>query len=157
MGASIRDFYPRNIGEAEEIQERLRERIHIVPLKKVPAFVAAADAAYSDQSVFAAASLYSYPGLDLLADSHFGGRVSFPYRSGFLAFREGPALIGALGKLGLPDVILIDGQGIAHPRGAGIASHVGAILDVPTIGCAKTKLTGYFDEPRQERGSWAYL
>ncbi|MEJ2683347.1 MAG: endonuclease V [Candidatus Sulfobium sp.] len=157
MSAFIEDFRPRDIREAEEIQEHVRRRIRIVPLKRTPVSVAAADAAYCDDSVVAAASLYTYPGLDRLADSSSIGQVRFPYKSGFLAFREGPAVIGALRKLELPDVILIDGQGIAHPRGAGIASHIGVILNVPTIGCAKSRLIGYFDEPGESKGSWTYI
>lgn len=153
----IDNFRPRDICEAEEIQERVRGRIRIVPLSRDPATVAAADAAYGGGSVFAAASLYAYPGLDHLADASFTGGAGFPYKSGFLAFREGDAVISALMKLKSPDVILIDGQGIAHPRGAGIASHIGVILDTPTIGCAKSRLIGHFDEPPKSAGSWQYL
>ncbi|MEJ2695469.1 MAG: endonuclease V [Candidatus Sulfobium sp.] len=157
MAALTGNFQPRDFEEAGDIQEHVRREVRIIPLEGEPVLVAAADAAYSDDSVVAAASLYSYAGLAHVADAFFRGRPSFPYRSGFLAFREGSAIAGALKKLERPDVILIDGQGIAHPRGAGIASHIGVILNKPTIGCAKTRLTGRFDEPGATRGCWTYL
>lgn len=73
---------------------------------------------------------------------------TFPYHSGLLAFREAPALLEAFAKVKTrPDVVLIDGQGYSHPRRCGLASHVGLCLEPPTIGCAKTRLTGAFDEP----------
>lgn len=157
MRLPIEEFCPRDIDEAEQIQEQVRRRIRIAPLKRKPCSVAAADAVYWGDSVVAAASLYTYPGLDHLADGSFRGPIRFPYKSGFLAFREGPAILGALRKVGPPDVILVDGQGIAHPRGAGIASHIGVIANAPTIGCAKSRLIGDFDEPGESRGSWTYL
>lgn len=150
-------FLPRDIHEAEEIQNCIRRKIRIVPLKSDPISIAAVDAAYPGDSVIAAASLYTYPVLHHLSDAFFRDRAGFAYKSGFLAFREGPAVISALKGLGSPDVILIDAQGIAHPRGAGMACHIGVILNKPTIGCAKSRLTGVFDEPGQEKGSWTYL
>jgi deoxyribonuclease V len=157
MEGLIGNLRPRDTDEATEIQEQVRRRIRLVPLKRDPVSIAAADAAYYDDSVIAAASLYTYPGLDHLEDASFRAKVRFPYVSGFLAFREGPAIIGALKALDPTDVILVDGQGTAHPRGAGIASHIGVILDTPTIGCAKSLLTGDFDEPGEIEGSWTYL
>lgn len=157
MRGLIENFHPRDVFEAEEIQKHVRSKIRIAPLRRKPVSIAAVDAAYHNDSVVAAASLYTYPDLDHVADAYFKGRVDFPYRSGLLAFREGPAILGALRKLDSPDVILVDGQGIAHPRGAGIACHVGVILDTPAIGCAKSHLTGDFDYPGQKKGSWTYL
>lgn len=82
----------------------------------------------------------------------------FPYVPGLLSFREAPALLDAFAKLETkPDAVMIDGQGIAHPRRIGIASHVGLFLDVPTVGCAKSRLTGIYKEPRRPRGSLAPL
>jgi len=74
--------------------------------------------------------------------------VTFPYRPGLLAFREGPAVLAALEKLATwPDLFLFDAQGIAHPRRLGLAAHLGVLLDCPSIGCAKSRLTGCHDEP----------
>jgi deoxyribonuclease V len=82
----------------------------------------------------------------------------FPYVPGLLSFREAPALLEAFAKVKtVPDAVMIDGQGIAHPRRIGIASHMGLCLDVPTIGCAKSRLTGVYKEPRKKRGSLAPL
>jgi deoxyribonuclease V len=81
-------------------------------------------------------------------------RAEFPYIPGLLSFREMPALLAAFEKLrARPDVIIYDGHGIAHPRGFGIASHLGVLLDVSTIGCAKKRLVGEHEEPGPERGS----
>jgi len=81
-------------------------------------------------------------------------KVSFPYVPGLLSFREAPAVLGALRKLKTePDVILLDGQGVAHPRRFGLASHIGLLIDKPTVGCAKSRLCGEHDEPGNERGA----
>ena len=82
------------------------------------------------------------------------GECPFPYRTGLLSFREIPILAAALGRLqSRPEVILVDGQGIAHPRGLGLASHLGLVLDVPTIGAAKSRLVGAGAEPELAAGS----
>jgi deoxyribonuclease V len=82
----------------------------------------------------------------------------FPYVPGFLTFREGPVLIKVIKKLSIkPDVILFDGQGIAHPIRLGIASHIGVLLNTPAIGCAKSRLIGEYKEPKLRRGAWSPL
>jgi deoxyribonuclease V len=82
----------------------------------------------------------------------------FPYVPGLLSFREGPALLDALARVEAPvDAVMFDGQGIAHPRRLGIASHLGLWLDVPTVGCAKSLLTGKYKEPGPKRGDLAPL
>jgi deoxyribonuclease V len=152
------DLWPENISEAREIQLALKEKVKIVPLKKMPEFIAAADAAFSEAFVFAAASLYKLPGLDHQQDAIAIAEVRFNYMPGLFAFREGKTVINALKKLTTsPGVILIDGHGIAHPDGIGIASHIGVILDIPVVGCAKTRLVGEYEEPAPEKGSWTYL
>jgi deoxyribonuclease V len=82
----------------------------------------------------------------------------FPYLPGLFSFREIPALVAAFEKLDVrPDLVICDGQGIAHPRGFGLASHLGVLYDFPTIGCAKTRLVGESSEPGPLRGDWAPL
>jgi deoxyribonuclease V len=89
----------------------------------------------------------SYPDLELMDEAFVRGRISFPYIPGLLSFREAPLLLQAFrGLRRLPHVILYDGQGIAHPRGFGLASHMGVLLDVPSVGCAKKKLVGDCEE-----------
>jgi deoxyribonuclease V len=149
---------PRDISEALTIQHCIRKRIRIIPLTTKPALVAGVDAAFFDGEVVAAASLFTYPEMQHVRDSVYRGKTSFPYIPGLFFFREGPVALRALRQLKVaPDVILIDGQGIAHPRGAGIASHLGVLLDVPAIGCAKSGLFGDFEEPGRTKGDWSYL
>jgi deoxyribonuclease V len=85
-------------------------------------------------------------------------RCNFPYIPGLLTFREGPAVIEALAKLtSRPDLLIFDGQGIAHPRRCGLASHIGVLLDTPAIGCAKTRLQGQYEEPGPAKGDYTFL
>ena len=111
-----------------------------------------------DDRVYAAVVLLDAATLEVIEEATYSGRTSIPYIPGLLSFREGPALLQAFGKLrNLPDVILFDGQGIAHPRGFGLASHMGLILDIPSVGCAKTRLVGAFREPGEKRGQQSPL
>lgn len=146
--------WPKTIERARKIQESLAAKVRCVPLRKKPRLVAAVDAAFSENQVFAAACLFAFPELALLDEVCTVSPVSFPYISGYLSFREGEPIIRALRLLkAKPDLILIDGQGIAHPRRIGIASHIGVLLDQPTIGCAKSRLVGEFEEPGWKRGA----
>jgi deoxyribonuclease V len=116
------------------------------------------DASFLDNRIIAFACLYKYPELYPLEDSIFFGESSFPYIPGMLSFREGPAIISAIKKLSqIPDLIIFDGHGIAHPKGFGIASHIGVILDIATIGCAKSCLVGEYVDPGLRKGQWQYL
>jgi len=147
-----------SIEHARELQKDLRKRVRIIPLKREPQYVAGVDAAFSEDLVYAAACLYRYPELTPVEKASAVEKLKFPYIPGFLSFREGPAIIAAIRKLATkPDVILVDGQGIAHPRGIGIASHLGVLLNIPAIGCAKTRLVGEFEEPGRQKGSWSEL
>jgi deoxyribonuclease V len=143
----------QDINRAREFQNLVREKVRILPLGSSPRCIAGVDASASHNEIIGVASLFSFPEIIPLEDSYEIMDIPFPYISGFLSFREGPAIIGALKRLKRrPDVILVDGQGIAHPRSAGIASHIGVLLDTPTIGCAKSRLVGAYEEPGKERG-----
>lgn len=150
--------WPGNIQKAREMQERMRSRVRITTYRGTPRFIAGVDAAFTEDHVAAAACLYSFPDLICLERAVDIQELRFPYVPGYLAFREGPAIIAAVRKLArMPDIILVDGQGIAHPRGFGIACHIGVLLDIPTIGCAKTRLVGGCREPGVRKGSWSDL
>ena len=122
--------------------------------------VAGVDAAFADggRVIRAAAVVLSYPGLALTDRAVVERPTAFPYVPGLLSFREVPALLEALGWLpAAPDLILCDGHGYAHPRRFGLACHLGLWLDTPTIGVAKSRLTGVHDEPGPAKGNVAYL
>lgn len=147
-----------SISDARKVQEQVREKVRIAPFRGMPGSIAGVDAAFSDDAVYAAACLFRFPGLELLEEAYAVRRLSVPYVPGFLALREGTAIITAIGKLGTrPDVLLVDGQGLAHPRGAGIASHIGVMLNIPAIGCAKKRLIGEFGQPGSRKGEWSPL
>jgi deoxyribonuclease V len=98
------------------------------------------------------------PGLEQVAEAWGEAPVTFPYVPGYLSFREGPAFLRAARRLRVrPDLWLFDGQGIAHPRGFGLAAHLGVLLDRPSVGCAKSRLVGEHAEPGARRGEWAPL
>ena len=101
----------------------------------------------------AAAAVFTFPGLELIETAVASAPCPMPYIPGLLSFREIPALLAVIGRLASAgDVILCDGQGIAHPRGLGLASHLGLILDTPTVGCAKSRLFGSCEEPGGSKG-----
>ncbi len=111
-----------------------------------------------ENKLIAGIVVFSYPALEVIEKSSAVAEESFPYIPGLLAFREAPAIIEAYRKLDVkPDLLVLDGQGIAHPRGFGIACHVGVILDVPSIGVAKKRLYGRYEDPEQNAGDWSYL
>jgi len=144
--------------DAREFQNQLQKKVRIVPLEHEPRYVAGVDAAFSEDRVFAAVCLYRLEDLTVCEQTSFSRELSFPYVPGFLSFREGPAIIAALDKLSRrPGLILVDGQGIAHPRGFGLASYLGVLTGVPTIGCAKSRLIGEYKKPPTKKGNWSPL
>jgi deoxyribonuclease V len=111
-----------------------------------------------DGLAWAAVALVEATGLELVASTLATAPARFPYVPGYLSFREVPAVLRALSLLEAPpDLLMVDGQGIAHPRRLGIAAHLGVITDLPTIGVAKSRLFGRFEPPATARGSWSPL
>jgi deoxyribonuclease V len=148
--------WPKTYAEALVLQEELRQQVQLVPLPRPLRLVAGADAICNrtDTCIFGAVAVYRYPELELVEEAGVAGECPFPYRTGLLSFREVPILAAALAQLKeRPDVVLVDGQGIAHPRGLGLATHLGLVADIPTIGVAKSRLVGEGQEPELAAGS----
>ncbi|HOB17826.1 MAG TPA: deoxyribonuclease V [Candidatus Methanoculleus thermohydrogenotrophicum] len=141
---------------AVRLQEALRARVRLSGDPGQISLVAGADASYTKGSdeIHAVVVVLRYPDLAIVERVSARAETLFPYIPGLLAFREGPALLEAFrGLQSEPDVIFFDGQGIAHPRGLGIASHMGVLLDRPTVGVAKSLLVGTAADPGPARGS----
>jgi deoxyribonuclease V len=122
--------------------------------------VAGADCAFAPdgRTIWAGIVVVRLPGLEPVASAAARARVRFPYVPGYLSFREGPAFLRAARRLRVrPDLWLFDGQGIAHPRGFGLATHLGVLLGASSVGCAKSRLVGEHAEPGPHRGEWAPL
>jgi len=161
--------YPQAIA----LQKQLSEKVQLVELKNPPKTVAGLDCALSKdgQRIIAAVVVLRTltaekklwgpcepAGFEVIETASAIQKISFPYIPGLLSFRESPACIAAVEKLTQePDAFMIDGQGIAHPRRFGIASHLGLFFDKPTIGCAKSILVGTFQEPPLEKTSYSLL
>ena len=147
--------------QAMELQKQLAyEVVAADEFRAPPATVAGIDLGYDAKkdTCRAVVVVLSFPALDLLETSEALLPIQFPYVPGLLSFRETPAAIKALEKLQItPDVILCDGQGLAHPRKFGIACHIGLFTDVPTLGVAKSLLVGKFEDLGETRGSTAAL
>ena len=147
-----------NPSQAIAFQKRLAENVVRKSTLNRLTTVAGVDSAYRKGTIKAAVVVLSYPDLETVAEAVAELSVTFPYIPGLLSFREGPAVIKALSRLEhLPDLLIFDGHGIAHPRRFGIASHIGLLTDTPAIGCAKTKLLGHYREPSSRRGDFSYL
>jgi deoxyribonuclease V len=146
--------------EARGIQEKLASRVSRECRLKEPRLVAGVDISVNrfSKTGRGAVVVLSYPTLEIMEISTVTDSVTFPYVPGLLTFREAPLLLAAFEKLkNIPDLILVDGQGIAHPRRIGLASHLGVVLNIPTIGCAKSRLCGEHDMPGMKAGSYTEL
>lgn len=144
--------------EAIALQERLARRVVRADRLGPVRHVCGVDVHYRGGIAHAAAALLSFPALELREHSLARRRVSFPYIPGLLSFREIPAAAAALAALSIaPDLILCDGQGLAHPRRCGLASHLGLLTGTPSIGVAKTRLLGEHPSPPARRGAWVPL
>jgi len=148
------------VAEAREIQRSLASQVVRGNEVTAPRLIAGVDISHEDKSGMAkgAVVVLRFPELALVERIVVQQRVSFPYVPGLLSFRETPLILAACERLTLtPDLFIADAQGIAHPRRLGLASHLGLLLDVPTIGCAKSILCGRHGELGEEPGCYAPL
>jgi len=146
--------------QAIEIQRRLAAEVSRKNKVIAPHFIAGVDISAGRAQGMATGSVIvmSYPEFEVVEIQSVKGSLDFPYIPGLLSFRELPLTLAACERLSItPDLILVDGQGIAHPRRLGLASHLGLFLDVPTIGCAKSLLCGSHEGPPAEPGSYAEI
>jgi deoxyribonuclease V len=146
--------------QAIALQKSLSEKVLLIELKSQPKTIAGIDCAFSrdKKRIIACVVLLKLPGFEPIETENAVQKLAFPYIPGLLSFRESPACIAAVEKLKCkPDAFIIDGQGLAHPRRFGLACHLGLFFDKPTIGCAKSRLTGSFEEPAPEKGSFSPL
>ncbi|QWK09518.1 MAG: deoxyribonuclease V [Thermoflexus hugenholtzii] len=161
MPLPVRHPHPWNVSpeEAVAIQQRLREQvIREGPMPGPGTVIVGVDVGFRGELARAAAVAVRFPDLTPLAQAVAEVPVTFPYIPGLLAFREAPAILAALERLSLsPQVLMVDGHGISHPRRMGIATHLGVYLDLPSIGCAKSKLWGRYEMPPDEPGAWSPL
>jgi deoxyribonuclease V len=158
----ISDLHPWNVTykEAVKIQKELKDKVILKKIDKRIKYVAGLDVSYARGSniMWAGVVVLDFPSLNKAEEIWSQKKVSFPYIPGLLSFREVPALIDALRKMEIePDLIFCDGQGIAHPRGLGLASHLGILLKKPTIGCAKSLLVGTYNQVGEHKGNYTYL
>jgi len=156
------DLHPWDVTPkaARGIQKDLKSRIQLDDSFKSIRVIAGADVAFdkNKNQGFGGVIAYSFPELEEIERQGVIREVTFPYVPGLLAFRESPILLEAFSSLATePDVILFDGQGIAHFRRMGIATHMGIVLNKPTIGCAKSRLIGSYTDPGEDVGSYSPL
>ncbi len=146
--------------EAVALQKSLRGRVRVEPLAREVETVAGADISFDKYSpvLYAGIVVLRLPSLEVVEEVGVVSESKFPYVPGLLSFRETPPVLEAWARLKTePDAVMFDGQGIAHPRRVGIASHVGLLINRPTLGCAKSVLVGKYEDLGEERGSRAPL
>ena len=152
--------WPSDVASAREVQETLRGQVIREDALGAVRYVAGVDVGFEDKgrTTRAAVAVLEFPGLALHAQAISRSPTRFPYIPGYLSFRELPAVLQALERLTVtPDLLLCDGQGLAHPRRFGLACHLGVLTDIPSIGVAKSRLIGTHDEPPREKGQWVPL
>lgn len=164
MKQAIQHRWDISLDEAKKLQILLSKKVEIEPLPDSIHTIAAVDVSYTswDKQGYAVLGVFSVDQNNITTYSKIKGemfltrknKVDFPYIPGFLSFREIPLLIPLFEKLDIiPDILLVDGMGIAHPRRLGLASHLGILYDIPSIGCGKSKLIGQYEEPDIKKGS----
>lgn len=158
----VRELHPWDVSPAEaiQIQEALRRRLDLREARRPTETVAGVDVSYDTRTptVYAAVVLMRLHDHKVLETATATRPATFPYIPGLLSFREAPAVLQAVTRLTRrPDCLLCDGQGIAHPRRFGLACHLGLLLNLPSIGCAKSVLVGEYQEPPEKRGGFRML
>jgi deoxyribonuclease V len=146
----------RTYRAAVALQERLRAQVRLEPLQRAVRLVAGVDVAYAERAapVYAGIVVLRLPDFEVVEEVVVCRRATFPYLPGLLTFREGPAVLAAFRRLRHePDAVLFDGQGVAHPRRLGLATHLGLWLNRPSVGCAKSRLVGEHESAPPERGA----
>lgn len=147
--------WPGNAADAVKIQLKLSVKVIIESTIRKPETVTAVDTAFdsNNNQIYASAVTFSFPYLNELEYISAKKKAGFPYVSGLMAFREGPAILKALSKLKqTPEIIIYHGHGLAHPRFFGMASHLGVLTEVPSVGCTVKPLVGIYNEPRVKKG-----
>jgi deoxyribonuclease V len=160
MKITQRHSWQVTTAEARAIQAELASKVSRNSTVTAPRHIAGVDISVNrfSKTGTGAVVVLTYPELQVVEVQVVTGRVLFPYVPGLLSFREAPLLLAAFKKLKLtPDIVMVDGQGIAHPRRCGIASHLGLVLGIPTIGCAKSRLCGEHETPGIKSGSYTEL
>jgi deoxyribonuclease V len=146
--------------QAIEIQTILAAEVSHTGNIANPRFIAGVDVSVDrwTKTGTAAVVVLSYPEMVVVEKQVLTSEIEFPYVPGLLSFREAPLILAACERLAAtPDLFIVDGQGIAHPRRMGLAAHLGLFLDTPTVGCAKSRLCGRHEEPAEKAGSYAEL
>jgi len=146
--------------QAVDVQRSLRSGLLLTPLEKAVRFVGGADVSYAkaNNQLYGAIVVVDIEKMEVIEAATAAGEAGFPYIPGLLSFREIPVLSKALKKIRhAPDVLVLDGQGIAHPQGFGLASHFGRLTDLPSIGCAKSRLVGEHGPVMKRRGCFSDL
>lgn len=160
MNIKQRHPWVLTVEEATEIQQQLRQEVITTDQLETVQYVAGVDVGFEAEGTItrAAIAILSFPDLQLQEQSIARLPTQFPYVPGYLSFREVPAVLEALAQVKItPDLLLCDGQGIAHPRRFGIASHLGLLVNIPAIGVGKSLLVGKHDEVPDQKGSWVPL
>lgn len=153
--SNIKHSWDVSPSRAIQIQESLRSHLALANGFRKLIFIGGADVAYSwrKNRMYAALTVFHYSTMNLLEVAFAEAEAHFPYVPGLLTFREGPVVLRAFRRLkGRPDLVIFDGQGIAHPRRMGLASHMGLLLNIPAVGCAKSPLWVQFVPPGMKRG-----
>ena len=156
----FQQLHPWNVTpkEARQLQNELRTKVLKIDQFQDIKTVAGVDIGLKQDKALAAVVVLNLADLQIIDGVVAESRITFPYVPGLLSFREIPPLLLAFAHLQtIPDIVIVDGQGLAHPRRFGLASHLGLILDLPTIGCAKSRLCGEYTQPNKQKGSYTHI